>query len=80
MKILYKGDMYEIIELADKTDGLRLYCENISHAREEHILANLNVEYIVQSRCNEQFDGSLILDFNSEDIDTVRFYFGDRDG
>tara|TARA_B110000285_G_C15137569_1_gene628189 strand:- start:2829 stop:3068 length:240 start_codon:yes stop_codon:yes gene_type:complete len=78
MTKIFKGAMYEIIDFGD--DGvLRLYCENISSSREEHILANVNVEYTVQSRCNEQFDGALILDFSPEDCSLVKLYFGDRD-
>ena len=76
MTILSKGAMYEIIQL-DQFGRCRLYCENISQARETDILTNLGVEYICQSKCNEQFDGALILDFNSDDLVLVQSYFGD---
>tara|TARA_B110000285_G_scaffold77358_1_gene89087 strand:+ start:1580 stop:1828 length:249 start_codon:yes stop_codon:yes gene_type:complete len=78
-RVLHKGTMFEIIDLTDRCEDYRLYCENISSARESHILSNLDVEYTVQSRCNEQYDGALILDFKPVDLDTVRLYFGDRD-
>ncbi len=78
MKIIYKGSVCEVIDLGG-TSGYRLYCESISQAREDHILEHIGVEYLVQSRCNEQYDGALILDFNPEDVSLVKLYFGDRD-
>jgi len=77
MKIIYIGSIYEIIDL--ETGYLRLYCENISQAREDNILNNLDIEYTVQSRCNEQYDGALMLDFDIKDLPLVKSYFGDND-
>ena len=77
MKIIWKGELCEVIDLGGM-DGYRLYCEGISGTREEHLLTHLGVEYLIQSRTNNQFDGALILDFNSEDLERVLNYFGVR--
>ena len=80
MNIIWKGHLCEVINLGfDKyghTLGYRLYCEGISKDREKHILDNLNVEYLVQSKTNNQYDGALMVDFNPEDLQRVLGYFG----
>ena len=79
MQLVWQGDMCEIIDLGG-TDGYRLYCEGLAQAREEHLLKHLGVEYLIQSRTNNQFDGALMLDFNREDMDKVVSYFGSNHG
>ena len=79
MNLLWKGKICEIIDLGDDS-SCRLYCEGISKVREDHILGNIGIEYIVQSNTNEQFDGALILDFDKEDVSLVKYYFGERNG
>jgi hypothetical protein len=79
VEVVWEGEICEIIDLGG-FEGYRLYCEGISSVREDHILDNLNVEYSVKSNSNSQMDGALILDFEKEDIDIVKFYFGDRNG
>ena len=77
---VWKGHLCEVVDLGlDKfgnSNGFRLYCEGISKDREKHILEHLNVEYLVQSMTNNQYDGSLMLDFNPEDLNKVLSYFG----
>ena len=61
-------------------DSYRLTCEGLAKNREDHLLDHIGVEYIVQSRTNNQFDGALMLDFNREDMDKVVSYFGVNSG
>ena len=75
MKLIWKGKLCEIRDLGG-TDGYRLYCEGLSKAREEHLIKYIGVPVLVQSRTNNQFDGALMLDFNPEDLDRVKEYFG----
>ena len=80
MNIIWKGKLCEVIDLGTdekgNSNGYRLYCEGLSKAREEHLIKHIGVPVLIQSRTNNQFDGALMLDFNSEDLDRVKAYFG----
>jgi len=78
MKLEWKGDMCEVLNMG-RNEPMRLYCEGISKAREDHIIDNLSFGYI-KSRVEGKFDGALIIDFESEYVDDVLFYFGERNG
>jgi len=79
MNVVWKSDLCEILDL-DGGNNMRMYCEGISQSREDHLLDTLGVKYIIQSRTNGQFDGTLILDFDKEDYKSVLSYFGEQNG
>ena len=79
MQLVWQGDLCEVIDLGG-VSGYRLYCEGISTSREKHLLEYIGVDYLIQSRTNNQFDGALMLDFNREDMDKVVSYFGVNSG
>jgi hypothetical protein len=79
MNTVWKGDICEIIDIG-KLDPLRLYCEGISGSREDHIISYMEGFGEVRSKSNNQIDGSLMIDFERENIHRVMNYFGDRHG
>lgn len=72
--VVLQTSLCEILDLND-TGVYRMYCEGISVTREQDILDNIGVEYIVRSTTEGKYDGSLILDFKSDDLSTVSEYF-----
>jgi len=79
MRLLYRGDLAEILDLGEGV--YRIYCEGISQSREDDILGGLEVDRIIQSKTNGQYDGALIIDFNEKDYYRVlRYFTGVTDG